>query len=284
MQATLGAALAWTGRSRQGLAVLDRALATSRGDLTGRVLMRRARASGIWAASTRPRGPEPRPAVPPPGGRHGMGGTIADRAGLCLSRARSPRRAAADFARAEELFAANGQDLEYAKARHNLGLAALTRGDLPQALTYFDEAGRRYEALGENVPELAVDRCPTLLAAGLAEEAAQETDTALSRIPPGGGIAYRNAELLFAAATAALAAGHPADARQRARQARRLFQAQRSAPLGGARQPRSRRGQVRRGRAFRRACSATPSRSPPGSRRPGPARRCRRTCWPGASP
>ena len=42
VQATLGATLAWTGRSRQGLAILDRAVAASRGDLTGRVLMRRA--------------------------------------------------------------------------------------------------------------------------------------------------------------------------------------------------------------------------------------------------
>ena len=42
VQATLGAALAWTGRSQQGLAILDRAVAASRGDLAGRVLMRRA--------------------------------------------------------------------------------------------------------------------------------------------------------------------------------------------------------------------------------------------------
>src|SRR5215468_1059148 len=42
VQATLGAALAWTGRTQQGLALLNRAVAASRGDLTGRVLMRRA--------------------------------------------------------------------------------------------------------------------------------------------------------------------------------------------------------------------------------------------------
>ena len=42
VQATLGLALAWTGRSQQGLALLDQAVAASRGDLTGRVLMRRA--------------------------------------------------------------------------------------------------------------------------------------------------------------------------------------------------------------------------------------------------
>ena len=79
-------------------------------------------------------------------------------------------------------------------------------------------------------PDLAIDRCWALLAAGLAAEAARETSAALDRIPPGGGISYKTAELLFAAATAALACGHPADARQRARQARRLFRAQRRSP------------------------------------------------------
>ena len=42
VQATLGATLAWTGRSRQGLAILDRAVEASHGGLAGRVLMRRA--------------------------------------------------------------------------------------------------------------------------------------------------------------------------------------------------------------------------------------------------
>ena len=42
VQATLGITLAWAGRSRQGLAVLDRAVAASRGGPAGRVLFRRA--------------------------------------------------------------------------------------------------------------------------------------------------------------------------------------------------------------------------------------------------
>jgi hypothetical protein len=40
-------------------------------------------------------------------------------------------RAAADYARAEDLFAATGQEFEYAMARHNRGLTAIVRGDLP---------------------------------------------------------------------------------------------------------------------------------------------------------
>jgi CHAT domain-containing protein/tetratricopeptide (TPR) repeat protein len=227
VQATLGATLAWTGRSRQGLALLDQAVEASRGGLAGRVLMRRANVL-LHMGRFREAHEDLCRALP-----------YLRRAGDTIWEARSlthraevflglgfPGRAEADFAHAEELFATNGQELEYAKARHNRGLAALIRGDLPRALTYLDEAGKRYEALGENFPELAIDRCSALLAAGLAAEAAQEADTALSRIPAEGGIAYKKAELMFAVATAALAAGNPAIARERAHQARRLFRAQ----------------------------------------------------------
>ncbi len=228
VQATLGVTLAWTGRSRQGLAVLDQAVGASSGGLVGRVLMRRALVL-YEMGRFREAHEDLSRALP-----------YFRRAGDTIWEARSltwrahvylafglPRRAAADFARAEELFAASEQELEFAKSRHNRGLAALSRGDLPEALTYFDEAGNRYDVLGETFSELAIDRCFTLLAAGLAGEAAHETETALSRLPLEGGIAFKRAELLFAAATAALAAGHPADARQRARQARRQFQTQR---------------------------------------------------------
>ena len=227
VQATLGITLAWMGRSQQGLAILDQAVAAARGSLAGRVLMRRALV--LWNLGRFHEAHEDLCRALP----------YLRRAGDTVWEARSltwrahaflglglPGRAAADFARAEELFATSGQELEYAMARHNRGLTALIRGDLPGALTYFDEAGNRYDALGETNPDLAIDRCSALLAAGLAGEAARETDTALSRIPPEGGIAFKNAELLFAAAAAALAAGDPAIARERARRASRLFRAQ----------------------------------------------------------
>ncbi len=216
------------GRSRQGLALLSQAMEASRGGSAGRVLYRRAlvlyemgrfreahedlsralpylrrAADAVWEARS-----------------------LMLRAHVFLAFG-LPARAAADFALAEGLFDTTGQELEYARARHNRGLTAMSRGDLPETLTYFDEAGKRYRALDVINPDLAIDRCWALLAAGLAAEAEQETSIALDRIPPGGGITYRTAELIFAAATAALAVGHAADARQRARQARRQFQAQR---------------------------------------------------------
>ena len=194
-----------------------------------------------------------------------------------------PGRAAADFARAEELFATNGQDLEYANARHNLGLVALARGDLPEALTYLDEAGKRYQALGEDIPELAVDRCSALLAAGLAGEAAHETDTALSRIPPGGGIAYRERGAVLRRRHRRPGRGQPGRRQTAGSSGAAAVPGPGAAPLGGARQPRPRRGQVRRGEHSAalvpvRRGGRRPSRGIPGPRGDAgaPARRAHR--------
>jgi tetratricopeptide (TPR) repeat protein len=227
VQATLGIALAWNGRSQQGLAVLDRAVEASRGALAGRVLMRRALV--LWDLGRFHEAHRDLcralPGLRRAGDRVWEARSLTWRAHVFLGLG-LPGRAATDFARAEELLATSGQGLEYAKARHNRGLAALSRGELPEALTYFDEAASRYAALGFTNPDLAIDRCSALLAAGLPGEAAAEADTAIRRISPAGGIAFKRAELLFAAATAALAASDPVTAGDRARQARRLFRAQ----------------------------------------------------------
>ncbi|HEY3562957.1 MAG TPA: CHAT domain-containing tetratricopeptide repeat protein [Kribbella sp.] len=223
--ATLGATLGRAGRSREGLARLDRAVELSRGALTGRVLLRRAdvllvlgrhrealddlraaierlRRSGdqVWEARSR----NYRGFI-----QLALGGT---------------KKADADFAVAEKLYAATGQEFEYAEARQNRGLVAYSRGDLPAALRYLDEAGRRFAAVGVTWPDLAIDRCGVLLAAGLSAEALAEMDQAIGA---GNGTATKRGELWFAAATAALAAGDPSAARERADRARRLFSAQR---------------------------------------------------------
>jgi tetratricopeptide (TPR) repeat protein len=227
VQATLGTALAWTGRSRQGLAVLDQAVAASRGGLAGRTLMRRATIL-YYVGRFREAHDDLSRSLP----LLRRAGDKVWEARLLMFRAHIffafglPRRAAADIAQAEQLFAVTGQEREYAVARHDRGLVALDRGDLPEALTYLDEAANRYEALGVTNPDLALDRCSALLAAGLAGEAAQETETALSEVPQEARTAYKTAELLFAASSAALAAGDPAKARERARQAHRLFRTQ----------------------------------------------------------
>jgi tetratricopeptide (TPR) repeat protein len=228
VQATLGVTLAWAGRSQRGLAILDQAVAVSRGADAGRVLMRRASVLRDLGRFDQARADLRRalPLLRQAGDTVWEARSLMHRAEILIGLGLT-RRAAPDIVRAEELFAANRQELEYATARHNRGLLALNRGQLSEALAYFDEVGRRHESLGVTVPELVIDRCSTLLAAGLATEAVQEADAALSRFPPRGGIAYKKAELLFTAATAALAAGNLAGANERARQARRLFRVQR---------------------------------------------------------
>jgi hypothetical protein len=102
---------------------------------------------------------------------------------------------------------------------------AFRSGDLPTALSCLDEAGRRYRDLAVPMPDIAIDRCAVLLAAGLPGDAVAETDAAV-RGYGRGGRATKRAELLLSAATAALAAGEPGLAAERARAAWRMFAAQ----------------------------------------------------------
>jgi tetratricopeptide (TPR) repeat protein len=136
VQATLGLTLAVTGRSRQGLAVLDRALAASRGNLTGRVLMRRAKALKDLGRFHEAHQDLSRalPYFRRAGDTVWEARSLIHRADIFLALG-LPGRADTDFTRAERMFAVNGQEFEHAKARHSLGLLALARGDLPEALT-----------------------------------------------------------------------------------------------------------------------------------------------------
>lgn len=224
--ASLGATLARAGRTEEGLAALDLAVLHSQGAAAGRVLLRRADVLMVLTryadALDDLRGAVMR--LRRAGDTVWEARSLSHRAFTYLAVGQAAR-ADGDFVVAERLFASCGQDLEYAMTRHNRGLVAFARGDLPAALTYLDEAGQRYEALRTPIPELAFDRCRVLLAAGLAREALQEADSAAGRIEASGP-ATTLAELLLTAASAALASGEPDAARTRAERAHRLFQAQ----------------------------------------------------------
>jgi tetratricopeptide (TPR) repeat protein len=225
--ATLGTTLVYAGRTRSGLAHLDAATHQASGVLAGRVLMRR---GGTLLVLGRHREAlhELRSAV-----------TAFRRAGDTIWEARAltwrgdtylaigvTERADADFAAAERLFAMTSQELESAYATQDRGMAAFRSGDLPAALSYLDEAARRYTSLGAPVTDLSIDRGAVLLAAGLPGDALREVDAAIRALDQAGGRATKRAELLLTAARAALAAGDPRAALQRAVAARRLFGAQ----------------------------------------------------------
>ncbi len=219
--ATLGVALVLAGRTRSGLAAFDAAVRQADGVVAGRVLMRRGsmlRTLGRHQDAL----DALRPAV-----------TILRRADDTVWEARaltarafvhlalgSVERANVDIDRAERLFAAAGQELESAVARHNRGVIAFRSGDLPAALAYLDEADGRYDLLGAAMPDLSIDRCAVLLAAGLPRDALQEADRAIRRLERLRGQATKRAELLLAAADIQAAL-------ERAEAAYRLFGAQR---------------------------------------------------------
>ncbi|MFC0529409.1 CHAT domain-containing protein [Phytohabitans kaempferiae] len=227
VRATLGATLGFAGRTARGLAMLDTAVAGCAGGvLAGRVLMRRAsllRVLGRYEEALA----DLRRAI-----------DLLRRGGDPVWEARSrthrflvyaalgqAARADRDLATAERLLAGAGQELESAMAVHNRADLALQGGDIPRALGFLDAAGERYAALGVTRPNLAIDRCAVLLAAGLAGEAFTVADEAVRRAGTGGD-RTKVAELLLTAARAALAAGRFPEASKRAAAARDLFRRQ----------------------------------------------------------
>lgn len=224
VEATLGLTLGLAGRAAEGLAALDKAVALSNGIHGGRVLMRRGyllrvlgrydealadlrravkvlRAGGdrIWEARSR---------------THRF---------LVYAALGQATRADHDLVVAEQLLTAEGQDLESAMAIHNRADLAYQSGDLPEALGFLDEAAARYAALQTSWPSFAIDRSAVLLAAGLASEALSCAEEALANET---GMGTARADLLFAAAQAAQAAGQPALAGERAAGAAELFRRQ----------------------------------------------------------
>ena len=135
----------------------------------------------------------------------------------------STARAARDLERCCALFAAADQGIEAAGAVHNMGWAAYRSGALGTALRSLDEAERRYLDLGVRVPQVAMDRCAVLLAAGLFEEAFQEINVCVASFAAGGSRSDVRADAALTAARAALAAGRPTDAIRHAALAERLY-------------------------------------------------------------
>jgi tetratricopeptide (TPR) repeat protein len=225
--ASLAVALVYAGRTAAGLAAFDRALWLSRGAQAGQVLHRRSialLALGQHVAAL----DDARRAV-----------TLLRRTGDKLWTARAvghrglmyytlgfPARADADFAAAERLFAETSQVLESIYMVHNRALVASSLNDIPTALSYFDEAASRYEPLNVLVPDLAIDRCGVLLAAGLPGDALAEADGTVREIERFGGQSIKKAELLLVAANCALAAAQPQTALDRAQAAYRMYRSQ----------------------------------------------------------
>ena len=124
------------------------------------------------------------------------------------------RRARPDLIWCQRVAADGGHDRITAKALHNLGYSDLLAGDIPAALQLFDAAASGYRLTAAGfLPILAMDKARALLAAGLAGEAADELDEAMTSFRRQR-LDHHLAEAELARAEAALAVGEPTVARR----------------------------------------------------------------------
>jgi len=225
--ASLGAALVLAGQARRGLSVLDSLLERSHGVPAGRILIRRAGVSYLLGRNAEAMR-DAQAAVDlltDAGDLVWEARALHWRAAVYLAMG-DIQRADQDYARVEGLWAECGQQLEYAYAREERGLAAHARGDLPTALAHLDHAQTLLDQLGVFHAEFFVNKCTVLLAAGLGRDALSDVDAAVARIEREHGSATRRAELVFSSALAAAATADWGLARDRSAEALRLFRRQ----------------------------------------------------------
>jgi tetratricopeptide (TPR) repeat protein len=225
--AALGVALVYAGQTGTGMAAFDQAAGLARGVDTARIQHRRAIA--LWTLGRYPEAlADLRSAVTTlrrAGDTIWAGRALTARALVYLSQG-DTRRAERDLGVAERLFARTNQELELAYLIHNRAIVAFRSGDLPTALRFLDQAAQRYATLDVPPPDLSIDRCAVLLAAGLSRDALTQAELALAEFDRIRGQSTKKAELLLAAAGCALAAEQPEVALARAQAARRLFRTQ----------------------------------------------------------
>ncbi len=142
--------------------------------------------------------------------------------GVVLGYAGRLEEARSDLRRADELYRSIGLQSAAAVATHNLGWVAGRLGELALALQLYDQAAEELTLLGRPHPELAIDRCEVLIAAGCPEEAAPIASGAAVLLREGGNT-LEGAEALLMSAAALLWCEEPAAAEHAAVGAMQLF-------------------------------------------------------------
>ncbi|WP_410572247.1 CHAT domain-containing protein [Amycolatopsis sp. cmx-4-61] len=178
----LGYVLTLTGRTAEALRELDRARPELTGTAAARLRMQRAvvlteisrfgDAAAEFAAAL--------DALRAAGGDALIEATIRTNRSIVLARLGDWRGAEDDLRRAERGFAETGHLGRTAMVWQNRGLAATVRGDIPAALTAYDEAASRYEAAGTDPGLLPIERAETLLSVRLIAEAREAATAAVA--------------------------------------------------------------------------------------------------------
>ncbi|MCW2738587.1 CHAT domain-containing protein [Nocardioides sp.] len=225
VQATLGATLALSGRTRQGLRQLDAAASVLEGVPLGTVLVRRAWVSIVLLNRYAESLTDLRRAR-----EVFVGHKEVEWEARVLNLEGYARGALGDLSGAERAFVSAtelheqlGHRGDVAVTVMNIGWLAFLGGDLPRTFDLFADSAARFDAVGVISSELVVDRCHAYLAAGLADDAWQLVSTTLRarQLQP-----RERADVLVAAAEAALAAGDPELAMVSADDASRLLRRQ----------------------------------------------------------
>jgi tetratricopeptide (TPR) repeat protein len=115
------------------------------------------------------------------GGDPLLEGDIRNNRGLTHIHRRDWAAAEDDLNRAEELYLATGHLGKTATVYHNRGWVAAVRGDLPAALSAYDEAARRYHESGRDPGLLPIERAEALLSVLLIAEARRAAELAVVR-------------------------------------------------------------------------------------------------------
>ena len=222
--AALAVALVYAGRTKAAWRRFDEAAAITPPERRPRLELRRAHAL-IVGGSYHEALAELDAAI---GGSHFLGDelwegrSLNNRAMVHLALGNADQ-ADDDALRARRMLGRIGQRLEATHAIHNRAHAAELRGDLPEALALMDIAAEEYGELRVRLSDFDIDRARMYLNAGLASEARDACYQALqeAQVRP-----VKRAELLLAAAQAAMADGDLYTAEVDGDLAGRLFTAQ----------------------------------------------------------
>jgi tetratricopeptide (TPR) repeat protein len=227
VQATLGATLAYAGRSGEALRHMDAALSKVSGVTAAKVRVRRGVLLQILGRTDEAIEEHRRAARTLRAAGDILWETRAlnNLANALIDRG-DARRAEEALTRAETLLSDAGRSFEAAVVRCNRGLVASLLGKVPEALAHYDAAEKMYADAGAHPLELAESRCAALLAVGLHADALRHGQKAVEMLRSQGAPAAYRANALVRVGEAALAAGDPELARACATEAVQLFRRQ----------------------------------------------------------
>ncbi len=171
------------GRTEQGLRLLDRAGSLVAADDRGILLVQRGYLlMRAWRGNEAVRTLDEAIALLDgnPAETENLAAALLNRSFAHLNAARVGQ-ARADLTWCRRVATDEGYPMIAAKTLHNLGYCELLTGDIPAALRLFEAAAIAYQVTAPgNLPVLATDKARALLAVGLARDAVDELDAAMT--------------------------------------------------------------------------------------------------------